>query len=61
LNASQRESERDETYRIYFQTEHKAYTYTTSSLDQFQACQIGTRWVLKTNALGGVRSIEPAG
>lgn len=60
LAGNQREGERSETYKVLFQTENKAYTYTTSDLDQFRACQIGTRWTLKTNALGGVRSIEPA-
>jgi ribosomal protein L40E len=61
LTGSQREGDRDETYKVVFQTEKKTYTYTTSDLDQFRACQIGSRWTLKTNALGGVRSIDPAG
>ena len=60
LAGGQREGERAETYKVVFQTEKKSYTYTTSDLDQFRACQIGTRWTLRTNALGGVRSIEPA-
>lgn len=60
LNASQREGEREETYRVVFQTEDGTYTYTTSDLDQFRACRIGSRWTLTTNALGGVRSIKPA-
>ena len=60
LGGGQREGDRDESYEILFQTENKTYTYTTSSLDQFRECQIGSRWNLKVNALGGVKSIEPA-
>ncbi|HUT18012.1 MAG TPA: zinc ribbon domain-containing protein [Anaerolineae bacterium] len=61
LGGGQREGDRVETYKVLFQTEDKTYTYTTSSLDQFRECQIGSRWKLKINVLGGVKSIEPAG
>ena len=60
LAANQREGERGERYKVLFQTETKTYTYATSNLDQFRACQIGSRWAIKTNALGGIHSIAPA-
>jgi ribosomal protein L40E len=61
LGGNQREGDRSETYKVVFQTEKRNYTYTTSNLDRFRACQVGSRWTLKTNALGGVKSIDPAG
>jgi hypothetical protein len=60
LAANQRAGEREERYEVVFETEDKRYTYSTSDVNTFQRCQIGSRWVLQTNALGGVRSIEPA-
>jgi hypothetical protein len=60
LTTNRRERDRTETYKVRFDTETKTYAYSTSDIDQFRQCQIGSRWTLKTNALGGVRSIQPA-
>ncbi len=59
LGAGQRERDRAESYKVFFTTEKKDYVYTTSSEDKFQQCQIGSRWKLKINMLGHVKSIEP--
>ena len=60
LTANERERDREETFKVVFETETKRYTYTTSDVDRFRLCRIGSRWVLKINALGGVKSIQPA-
>ncbi len=57
---NRREGGREETFQVVFATEDKTYTHTVSDLDSFQQYQIGSRWVLTTNKLGGIRSIEPA-
>jgi hypothetical protein len=60
LVSDQREGERGETYSVVFRTEERTYTYTTSDVDRYQQFEIGSRWVLETNALGGIRSVQPA-
>ena len=57
---NQREGARHETYEVAFVSEKKDYTYTTSSLDIYQQCQIDSRWTLEINMLGNVKSIERA-
>ena len=58
LRRDQREGTQKETYKVEFRTEKKDYTYTTSSLDRFQQCQIDSKWKLEINMLGGIKSIE---
>lgn len=58
LRSDQREGNRGETYQVFFNTEKKDYTYTTSDENQFQQCQIGSKWKLEINILGGIKSIE---
>jgi hypothetical protein len=60
LGTAQREGEREETYTVVFETEERTYTYTTTDIDRFRQFDIGSRWVLETNALGGLRSVQPA-
>ena len=60
LSANQRAGERDETYRCFFQSKQGDYTYATHDMDRFTRCEIGSRWVLDVNTLGGVQSINPA-
>jgi ribosomal protein L40E len=60
LMEGQRFGDGTETYAIVFSTEDGSKTFTTSDLGLFQQAQIGSRWKLTTNALGGIRSIEPA-
>jgi ribosomal protein L40E len=60
LTGEQREGQRDQIYMIVFETSDKQYTYTTSDSNLFQQCQIGSQWVLNTNGLGQIVSVEPA-
>jgi ribosomal protein L40E len=55
-----REGEREEVFTVVFATEDKTFTHTLSDVDRFRQYQIGSRWVLHTNKLGGITSIEPA-
>lgn len=60
LDAEQRAGEEEEKYSCHFAASDEDYTYTTSSLENYRRCEIGSRWTLNVNALGGVVSIEPA-
>lgn len=60
LGADQRAGEEEENYYCYFDADGEDYTYTTSSLENYRRCEIGSRWTLNVNAMGGVVSIEPA-
>ena len=59
LASGQREGEHSERYNVNFDTEGKSYTYHPSSADEFSRYDIGSKWVLKVNALGGVTSVKP--
>ena len=43
---------------VVIATEDKAYTHEVSNADTFRQYQIGSRWVLHTNKLGGITSID---
>jgi len=60
LRRDEREGEREEKFEVVFDTEKETYTYTTSDEARFRQCQVGSRWTLQINALGKVKSIEPA-
>lgn len=60
LRAGQREGERQEKYQVLFDADGKDYTYTTSDVERFTRCKVGSRWTLKVNALGGIAQIDPA-
>jgi ribosomal protein L40E len=51
LGSRERERERQESYQVVFDTPKGEYTYTTSDLDRFLPCQVGSRWTLRVNAL----------
>jgi hypothetical protein len=51
---------RSESFQVVFVTEDKNFTQTISDVDRYRQYQIGSRWVLHTNKLGGITSIEPA-
>ena len=55
-----REGGRSQSFQVVFVTEDKTFTHTLSDADRFRQYQIGSRWVLHTNKLGGITSIEPA-
>ena len=59
LGPDQREGARSETYVINFRNESESYRYTTSSVQLFLQAEVGSRWTLEVNQLGGVQSIEP--
>lgn len=60
LANNQRLGQASETYTIVFSTGDGSLTYQTSDLDVFRQAQVGSRWNLTLNALGGIRSVEPA-
>lgn len=60
LNAKQREANRSETYQVVFDADGKDYVYNPGTRQRFQAFEIGSAWIVETNALGGVTSVQPA-
>jgi len=60
LALGQREGARSESYQVTLEGDGQNYTYEPSSLEEFRRFELGSRWVVRTNALGGVMDIEPA-
>jgi ribosomal protein L40E len=60
LDVNQREAERVQIYKVVFDTEKGAYTYTTSDVSDFGRFAVGSRWTLKVSAMGGITPIGPA-
>jgi ribosomal protein L40E len=60
LGSDQRLGKQSASYVVVFETSEEQYNYPVSSLEEFQQFQIGSEWVLNTNALGQIVSIEPA-
>ena len=60
LQSGQREGERSEAYIINFRDGGDTYRFTTTNAQLFTRADIGSRWTLQINQLGGVQSIEPA-
>jgi len=58
LASGQREGERSEEYLVDFDTDGKSYTYRPRDAE-FSQFDIGSKWVLSVNALGGVVAVEP--
>jgi len=59
LNARQRPGDRDETYRVFFDTGERTVTYRTSDPNEFSRFEVGEKWLLEVNTRGGARPIEP--
>ncbi|MCA9972150.1 MAG: zinc ribbon domain-containing protein, partial [Anaerolineales bacterium] len=59
LLAEQRLGDQEESYRCVFNADGATYTYTTSRLEEFKQCEIGSEWILNVNTFNNVRSIEP--
>jgi hypothetical protein len=57
----QRPVQGEERYEILFETEEGDHTYTTTDPAEYSRFEIGSRWLLALNALGGVLSVEPTG
>jgi ribosomal protein L40E len=49
----------EESYTIIFFADGDTYSFTTSDYELFQQVEIGSRWDLEVNAIGGVQSINP--
>ena len=60
LSGNQRLGAQNASYVIIFAADKGQYTYTVSSLDEFQKFQIGSQWTLKINSFGNIVSVEPA-
>jgi ribosomal protein L40E len=60
LTEGQQIGEKQQTYTAVFETSKGQYTYTTSDYNLYQQLQIGSEWILNTNAFGQVVSVEPA-
>ena len=60
LASDQRLGEVEAIYTLYFSTSEENYTYTTSSLSEFQQARPGSGWNRVIDAFGSVLSIEPA-
>ena len=48
-----------ENYMVYFDTKEGDKTYSTTDFETFQQFEIGSKWILQVNALGGVQSVSP--
>ena len=59
LASGQREGERSEEYSVDFDTEGRSYTYRPRYADEFSRFDVGSKWLLSVNALGGVTAVEP--
>lgn len=57
LSSQQREGGHRETYRVVFADGSKTYSYTCDA-DEYGRFEIGSRWKLKRNVLGGVHPVE---
>jgi membrane protease subunit (stomatin/prohibitin family) len=60
LSSNQRLGSQNTSYVIFFDADKGQYTYTVTSLNEFQKFQIGSQWILKINSFGNVVSVEPA-
>jgi hypothetical protein len=58
--ADQRAGGQSESFQVVIATEDRTYTHQVSNADSFRQYQIGSRWMVTTNKLGGITSIEPA-
>jgi ribosomal protein L40E len=60
LAADQREGQRDESYKCVFNVDGKILSYAARDVDDFQRCEIGSRWTLEVNTFNHIVSIAPA-
>jgi hypothetical protein len=58
LTSNQRVGSSSETLTVYFDTPKGQKTYSPSSISEFQQFQVGSTWMLKLNAVGGILSVE---
>ncbi len=60
LTSGQRQGARSEMYKVLLDADGKQFIYSPSSLQEFRRFQPGSKWIVKTNAFGGLVSVEPA-
>jgi hypothetical protein len=59
LQSGEREGDRAENYVINFRDGSDSYRFTTRNAEIFSQAEIGSRWILNINQLGGVQSLQP--
>jgi len=59
LGAAQREGSRIQEYRVELDADGTLMVYHPRDLAEFRQFTIGSTWAVKTNALGGVTSVQP--
>lgn len=59
LTQDQRLGQGEESYTIIFSADGETYRYPTEDYALFQQAEIGSRWELEINSIGGVQSISP--
>jgi ribosomal protein L40E len=60
LTAAQRAGRRQEAYEVILDADGQDYVYRPADLQEFRQFQIGSKWIVETNALGGVTSVKPS-
>ena len=58
VGLEQRLGTKSESYAVDFKAELKAYKYSTTDVNLFQKCQIGSKWTLNVNTFDKIISIE---
>lgn len=58
LGTDEREGERSEKYRVFFETADGIKEFTTSDENLFRQLQPGTQWTLELNVFGAVVSVR---
>ncbi len=58
IASDQRIGATSEILSVYFSTTEGQIAYSPNSVSEFQQFQIGSMWILRLNALGGVVSVE---
>ncbi|NLG27360.1 MAG: hypothetical protein GX557_05585, partial [Chloroflexi bacterium] len=59
LTADQRAGSASEQYVVLLLANDREYRYSPRSLDEYRLFQVGSQWLITTNRLGGVTSIQP--
>jgi ribosomal protein L40E len=59
LTSDQRAGSASEQYVVLLLANDREYRYSPRSLDEYRLFQVGSQWLITTNRLGGVTSIQP--
>ena len=58
FSSDQRLGDESAEYTVYFDTDGGELTYNPGNLNEFEQYRIGSTWILKLNAVGGVVGVE---